>query len=214
MPYFKNKDINKLFIHVPKTGGTSVELYFTRKFDIPLGDSSLYSFFNPLYEKPNNNIGINTSFQHMTYNTIMQYKDYFNIDDKDLEILSIVRNPYHRVMSDLFFLEKITKHTSKEDVYIAMREYIEVLQDNHGLPQYLFLMDENNELIRNIKLMRTESLQSDMINLGYVDFDIKFASNTNNVNYDDYLNIDSINLINNYYEKDFEIFGYSKIENI
>ena len=95
-----------------------------------------------------------------------------------------------------------------------MKEYIEILLDNHGLPQYLFLIDENNELIKNIKLMRTESLQSDMINLGYVDFDIKFASNTSNVNYDDYLNTDSINLINNYYEKDFELFGYTKIENI
>ena len=29
MPYFKNNDVNVLFIHIPKTGGSSMELYFS-----------------------------------------------------------------------------------------------------------------------------------------------------------------------------------------
>lgn len=38
MPYFNNNDINILFIHIPKTGGTSLENYFSSKFNIPLNN--------------------------------------------------------------------------------------------------------------------------------------------------------------------------------
>lgn len=213
MPYFKNENVNILFIHIPKTGGTSLEKYFSEKFNIELNNSALYDFLNSEI-KEQNKIEINSSLQHMTHNTIMEYKDFFNINYENLEIITIVRNPYYRVLSDLFFLKKINKESSKHEVYIAIQEYITTLWDNHGLPQYLFLMDENDELIQNIKIMGTESLQSDMIQLGYTDFDIKTNCNENNINYNDYLNRDSINLINKYYEKDFELFGYTKIQNI
>jgi hypothetical protein len=62
--------------------------------------------------------------------------------------------------------------------------------------------------------MRTETLQYDMNQIGYVDFDIKINCNENNINYYDYLNSHSLSLINNYYKKDFELFGYTMIENI
>ena len=40
MPYFKQ---NKIFlIHIPKTGGTSIEKYFANKSKIKLGPNNLY----------------------------------------------------------------------------------------------------------------------------------------------------------------------------
>lgn len=47
MPYFKNDNVNVLFIHIPKTGGTSIENYFSSKFNIKL-DKSLYLLTNQL----------------------------------------------------------------------------------------------------------------------------------------------------------------------
>lgn len=44
MPYFENENINVLFIHIPKTGGTSLEHYFSSKFKIPLNNKSLYCY--------------------------------------------------------------------------------------------------------------------------------------------------------------------------
>ena len=38
MPYFHNKDVNLLFIHIPKTGGSSLETYFSKKFNMHLND--------------------------------------------------------------------------------------------------------------------------------------------------------------------------------
>ena len=38
MPYYNDDSINLnlLFLHIPKTGGSSVEQYFSNKFNIPL----------------------------------------------------------------------------------------------------------------------------------------------------------------------------------
>ena len=49
-----------------------------------------------------------------------------------------------------------------------------------------------------------------MAKLGYKDFNIQMNMNPNRVNCEDYLNNESINLINKIYEKDFEILNYNK----
>ena len=77
MPYFKNKKNNILFIHIPKTGGSSVEAYLSKKMNIPLNNRSLFSFLNSDIAKTHN-INIDSSMQHMTMNTILKYKKIFN----------------------------------------------------------------------------------------------------------------------------------------
>ena len=85
MPYFKNNKINLLFIHIPKTGGSSLEKYFNVKFNIPLNKKSLMSTedIREFSDKPE----INSSLQHLTYNTIIKYKDFFKIDIENIKII-------------------------------------------------------------------------------------------------------------------------------
>lgn len=222
MPYFKNENINILFIHIPKTGGTSVEKYFSSKYDIVLDNKSLYTMglLKPLEI---NDKTINSSLQHLTYNTIMENKTYFNIDETtNLQIITIVRNPYERIISDLFFLKLIKIEDTKEEVFNVIKEkYILNIEeyDNHPLPQYLFITDEKVNLINNITILHTENLNEEMIKLNFTDFDSHWYDLNNNkenyskkeLNYYDYLNDESINFINSYYEKDFELFNYKKI---
>ena len=212
MPYFKNENINLLFIHIPKTGGSSLENYLSSKYNIPLNNRALYDFL-PQDIKKENNIKIKSSLQHLTYNEIMNNKDYFNIDFNNINILTIIRNPYNRIISDLFFFKKINIESSKDTVFEKILEHLTMINDNHVLPQYLFITDENKKLIPNLKILRTESLTKDLENLGFSDY--KIIINTNNfiknIDYLDYLNQKSINLINNYYDKDFKIFNYKKI---
>lgn len=231
MPYFKNKDINLLFIHIPKTGGTTVEQYLSKKYSIELNIKNLYcklgfninNYIKLILEKKlNNNIqklknfNINSTAQHFTYNNIYKFKDIFNINfyDNSLKIITIVRNPYNRLISDLFWYKKININSTPEEVYYIIKDYInETKLDNHNIPQYLFLIDENNKINDNITIFKTESLNDDMINYGFIDFcnEKRRNINKNNSDYYNYLNNDSIELINNFYENDFLYFDYDKL---
>ena len=182
MQYFNNNKINLLFIHIPKTGGSSLEKYFSVKFNIPLSKKSLMSTedIRDFADKPE----INSSLQHLTYGTIIKYKDFFKIDENNIQILSVVRNPYNKIMSDLFYLKKINVNSTKEEVYEKMQIYLQENYDNHITPQYKFITNENEELIENLTIIHTETLNKDMEKLGYKDFNIKMNMNPNNVNYD------------------------------
>ena len=215
MPYFNNKkDINLLLIHIPKTGGSSLEIYFSIKYKILLNHESLRS--ETILECFNNR-----SLQHFTFQDIINYNNsFYNIDFNDLKILTIVRNPYDRVVSDLFWNKLITINSTKEEIYDELlnsyfNKYKENkdIYDNHVTPQYLYLLDNNNELLKDIIILKTENLNNQMIDLGYKDFN--FHSLNSRVDKRDirkFLNNMSIQLINNFYAKDFEIFGYDKIK--
>jgi hypothetical protein len=207
MPYFKNDIINILFIHIPKTGGTSVECYFSSKFNIPLNTETLYLFMDEEVKKQKNII-IHSSLQHITYSQMIQYKDIFHIDLNNLKIITIVRNPYERLISDFFFYKLIHLNTTKEEVFHILQKYlVSDKYDNHNIPQYHFIIGiKPND---NISVLKTERLINDMHKLGYTDFDVFFNVNPNKVDYYHYLNTDSIKLINHFYYYDFILFNYS-----
>jgi len=211
MPYFLNDDVNILLIHIPKTGGSSLELYFSYKYNISLNEKSLYMYIDD-ETKLNENITINSSLQHITYNQIVKYSKFFKIDFNNINIITIVRNPYERIISDLFYYSKININTSKEEVFDIINEYLlSDNYDNHNIPQYNFVTDDNKELIPNIHILKTETLTTDMNDLGYKDFNIVTNNNLNKVNYYNYLNNKSIEIINDFYHFDFIIFNYDKL---
>jgi hypothetical protein len=209
MPYYNDDSINLnlLFLHIPKTGGTSVEQYFSNKFNIPLNTKSLWGNI-PEYR---------VSMQHLTHKTIIKHKTILEIDTTNLSCITIVRNPYERLISDLFYLKKIKINDSQNKVYdVIFKNYLYQKSgnnfDNHTVPQHLFIIDENNKIIPKLIILRTETLNNDMHKLGYTDFNLKKnANSSSNINYYDYLNNNSINLINNIYHNDFILFNYTKL---
>jgi len=207
MPYFYNDNINLLFIHIPKTGGSNFENYMSYKYNIPLNEKSLST-------KRLNNI----SYQHLLYTDIIRNNNIhpdFTINFHNINIITFVRNPYSKIISELFFFRLINSSSTPEEVFIAMKDTFLVndnTYDNHNLPQYMFVIDENNNVINNIKIIKTETLTDDLKNIGFDDF--YFFVNSDNINkdYSKYYNSDSIKLVNEYYEKDFFYFRYEMIK--
>jgi hypothetical protein len=206
MPFFIKKNNKILFIHIPKTGGSSVELYFSNKFNIKLDNNILYGTL--LNKKV---VNLEHTMQHMSYSTIYKHRNYFNIDPTRFKIITIVRNPYNRIMSELFYIRRIHIESSKEETFEQIKKFIleePIKNDYHNIPQYKFITDKNKMLISNIIILRTETLNKDMQNLGYADFNVVSNANQLKINYNDYLNDASINLINEFYKDDFLMFNY------
>jgi len=200
MPYYKEKDL--LFIHIPKTGGTNIENCIKQKYK-----QTLYSGRTNLLKYPYNNL----SLQHQFYNTIYNNRDKLNINFNNIKIFTVVRNPYDRIISDLFFKKIIKKDYTSEQVYDKIvNDYLNRYDlDNHNVSQYKFITDENLKLIPNIKIFKCENLNeiNDDLNK-FIGFDINIKKNNVNKDYSMYLNKDSIDLINKIYKKDFELFNY------
>ena len=214
MPYFNNDELNLLFIHIPKAGGSSVEIYISNKYSIKLDTSTLYGFFSDDFKKQNDITKIH-SLQHYTYNELYDMREILNIDfTDDLKLFTIVRNPYYRLLSDLFFLGLVKHDTDKTEVPRIIRRYIVSNKDNHAIPQFRYIVDKDGYLLPNIKILKTETLNSNMVKLGFRDFNTHECKNRSGVSdiYDDFLTPDVIKLVNFFYEEDFKYFDYDKIQ--
>lgn len=200
MPYYRQ--LNLLFIHIPKTGGTVIENELKKLYNETLFGTSF------LLDYPYNTV----NYQHQFYSTIYNYKNRLNIDFNNIKIFSIVRNPYDRIISDLLWWGKIKKDYTSEQVYdVIINNYLNKVNelDNHAVPQYKFITDENCQIIKNIKIFRTEKLNESNNELNkFLGCNINIQQNNVSKDYSKYLNKDSIRIINNLYKKDFEIFDY------
>lgn len=205
MPYYKKAKL--LFIHIPKTGGTNIENKIKRKYSQTLYSKSTNYLLDHPYRKK--------SLQHQFYTTLYKFKNKLNIDFNNIKIFAVVRNPYDRIISDLFWYKLINKESSDEEVYnIIKNNYLSRDDlDNHNEPQYKFVTDDDCNLIPNIKIFKCELLNetNDELNK-FLGFDIDITHNEGNKNYSKYLNNNSISLINEKYKKDFELFDYNLIQ--
>jgi len=83
--------------------------------------------------------------------------------------------------------------------------------DNHKITKYKFITNKNGNLISHCTIIKTESLDKNMLQYGFKIIKTQNKGIESQNNYFKYLNDDSIILINTIYEKDFVLFGYDMI---
>lgn len=143
MPIFLNNKL--LFIHIPKTGGTSIEKFIEDNGDV----MAFYTFSGSIF------VNSHTP-QHCTY------KEYesFNFLKSGMRIFTIVRNPEERVISEFFYIHKyrpdIRKYFKNFEEYLQLFLSYEnlTLFDNHNLSQYDYLKNQKGEIDMKIKIFK------------------------------------------------------------
>jgi hypothetical protein len=215
MPYYRN--IHLLYLHIPKTGGTSIEEFLFERFNVIKNMRSLYSSGQVIK-------GIPYSLQHCTFNDILNLNKFLKISFKKLKIMCSVRNPYDRFISFLFFKNLIKQNETPENIELLIKDILKEENfkkyDNHILPQYIFILNRN-EILKYIKIVKNENLKSDMIDIGFKKFDLNINitnsydyKNKDDIKYLKYFNENTLNFINDFYKNDFIIFNYNKINNL
>lgn len=134
MPFIQHKEIKILFIHIPKTGGTSIE-----KWMKSVSQLRLFSVGIPHASK--------CTPQHFRDRDI---KALFGDDFFDLK-LAVVRNPYDRIASEYRMRTQIAKEgfwrngpdfSSWLEDSLARQAKDKFYYDNHLRPQWEFISDK------------------------------------------------------------------------
>jgi len=205
MPYYP--DLNILFVHIPRTGGTRLASFLKEKNK---GKEFLYS-------GKGNNLIPNKAFQkhslqHQFYSTLYHYRSELDLHfNHELSVISIVRNPYHRLIDGLFWNKMISIDSTKQAIYETAKAFVvHDNLDNHNTPQYQFLIRANETIYRHIRIFRAETLTQNIRAYGFQDYNEPKIDDT----YWQFYNQDLLGLVNDFYKKDFEYFGYTPLRSV
>jgi hypothetical protein len=205
MPYFPK--YNTIFIHIPKNGGTTVTNLFS--------PNCAYSH-NGWTDSTSK---IDFEFIHSNF---FYYKNKFKDDIENMKIFTLVRNPYDRILSYFFFhLKRINSKKiifqNYEDTLLNMFKFYlkELLLKNKittknnnkfivNKTQTSYLLDEDNEINKNIHIFKFEKFFNDNRLPAYN----KSEYETSIKKYEIYSK-ETIDIVKNYFIEDFKNFDYN-----
>ena len=204
-----DRNNNIIFIHIPRTGGTSIEKYM----EITPGIQNLFGVFD------------NKATHHFTSKEIISKIgiDYWNSCWK----FSVVRHPYSRMISEFYWRPKSQikhfpnlKHSHnfiqflrRVKIFVQKKHYnISVFHD-HFIPQYEFLTIDN-------KLVVDKLIYFDKLDEQFIDVKDKLAKHNSlpklqsspysSKDYNTILTPKAKELIYDIYKIDFEFFNFKK----
>jgi hypothetical protein len=199
MPFIELNSKRLLFIHIPKTGGGSIESWLARH-------SPLYFYSDGVP------ISLKCTPQHLR---MSDFRELFG-DDYFTNALTIVRNPYTRIASEYRMRTLIQRSsffkghpTFSQWLQRSLEEARKNLHylDNHIRPQWYYL-DGDVEIYFYEKGLITAATKIASIIGIPLPKRLPRIHNTSAKGINVRLCLSDLLLINEYYKRDFELFGY------
>ena len=191
-----------IFIHIPKTAGTSIEQFIRNK-----GKNYLELI----------GVQYNRSLHHLTAHEIKKMYPYqFNIYYK----FAIIRNPYDRLLSEYYWtpvkgLGYKSGKTKADFLYnviniVSKSKYLDNIYFDHFIPQHMFVYEGKNLLVDQLFKFESLDLASTVIqkNLDiHEPFPVLNKTDSSNRIYWTQRQKEKIYEL---YKKDFLMFNYEK----
>ena len=193
-----------IFIHIPKTAGTSISSYFNER-------------------------QIRLRVQPGKHDTINHIKQRFSNLYDSYSKFTVVRNPYDRMVSWYFYLKNECLQSGLPLEKAFPCNFIQWVKDPYGSlyakqklniykngkdinmgyldPQYTFLD-------KDVVVLKYENLNNDLNNFFKKEIKLPIKNSTNHEYYLNYYNKYALNVVYDIYKEDFKRFNYKKIEKI
>jgi hypothetical protein len=218
MPY--NTNSNLFYIHIPKTGGSSIELC--------LNLDQLIGGYRYEYIKNGSTIRCKSSPQHLTLDILEDAVEHFN----HFEQFTVVRNPYDRLVSEYHFSydcrteNKIMLFLKKNNlfsfddfikyIFLNMSEDERQLKfDNHFVPQIRYTQGKTPvkvfkfENLNNLQDWLREKTNNENLVIPH-----EMKSQTRKPYLEYFNNQEILDIVNEYYIDDFTAFNYQIIRSL
>jgi hypothetical protein len=200
---------NLIYLHIPKTAGTSIEKIF---FPDYVFDES------PNYEIANGWDETYGWLNHLTYSELKTLLP--NLNTSQYSIFATVRNPWDKLVSEFFW------KTSTSRLNISFTQFVSYLYNKkykhiqsfykspiaflqHIKNQSSYLPEDNSI---NLKIIKFENLKKELssffINQNLPLISIPKLRTSNHLNYKEYYNQDTINMVREIYQEDIKRFKY------
>jgi len=193
MPIFEDK----VFIHIPKTGGYSV-VRLLEENEVPIS----------VFDDTGKNLINHRSPQHCTYAELIELGHIL----PDSKVFTIVRHPYERALSEYFYLKQydINKNTAcynniDEFLHHFLNPGYASVFDNHNMSNLYFLKNRDGAIGENITVFKYGDIACIEQFIGYHGLDdINLLKTVKTESLTD----EHKEKIYQRYIEDFEAFGY------
>jgi len=205
-----------IFIHIPKCGGTSVELALLKNEGIDLKnyEKDDLDFLN---EEQKQKFRIGYDYKGITtqHRKIDEYK---SDNEKKYFTFTFVRNPWERLVSEFFYIKK-NKGCKCENFnmrYQSFKEFIinggmQCAWNAHNSQQIDFVLNSNKGKLTNF-VGRCEDMQYDFDyvcgKIGIPKIKLPHRNPTKHKHYTEYYDDETKKIVAEKYAKDIEYFGY------
>jgi len=203
-----DKERRFIFIHIPKTGGTSVETFF-----MPSERDRIRNIYGNTPLQSDNQAHLKFYHLQIQYPRL-NFDKYFKF--------TVVRNPWDRVVSNFFHSKREHRQDLRKFLGFGIwenftfNEFVEKIQHlekehPHYDEQWSFLVDRKGRFCMDY-IARMENLENDFMEicqkLKITDSKIPHVNKGKGGSYTQYYNDETKQIIAEKYAKDIELFGY------
>jgi hypothetical protein len=218
MLIFNFNETKNIYIHIPKNCGRYIRKQIYNNFTCECVNES-YPY--PVSFKVSNSDGYNL---HDTYSQVKDLADNFVTF---VTFVTFVRNPYHRIISFFYLkvfennvfitdtpiidflrtpLDILKTKTIESLVSLLKTEFKKYICNNSLICQYKYLF-ENDNLPNNLTIYKLEEPET-FSHFNFKDFNLK------EYQLSEYFDNETLQIVNDLFKKDFELFNYQMIYSI